>query len=128
MSPMAERRLAADARSPAVARAFVAQMLRIWHCADAEEVASLLTTELVANAVVHAATEMVLRMELDAPILRVEVEDELPALPEPLPLTPFSEHGRGLWLIEALSRRWGSRPSAPGKVVWFEISAVDCDN
>ncbi|MHB1988121.1 MAG: ATP-binding protein [Acidimicrobiales bacterium] len=117
----AERRFVSDETSPSAARTFVAEMLQLWDCEDLEEVACLLTSELVSNAVIHAATEVVLRMELEPPVLRVEVADELPELPAALALTPDSEHGRGLHLIEALSRRWGSRPSPPGKIVWFEL-------
>ena len=31
------------------------------------------------------------------------------------------EGGRGLYLVEQLATRWGSRPTADGKAVWFEI-------
>lgn len=126
MSVEAECELAADKATPAAARTFVARMLRLWDCTDLEETASLLTSELVTNAILHAATDLVLRMKLEAPALRVEVTDGAPQLPRALPLTPWSEHGRGLWLIEALSRRWGAASSPPGKVVWFELNVADC--
>ena len=31
------------------------------------------------------------------------------------------EGGRGLYLVEQLATRWGSRPTPEGKAVWFEI-------
>ncbi len=31
------------------------------------------------------------------------------------------EGGRGLYLVEQLATRWGSRPTSDGKAVWFEI-------
>lgn len=126
MSIEAECELGSERGSPTAARAFVSRMLRLWECTDLDEIACLLTSELVTNAVLHAATKVVLRMHLDPPALRVEVEDGAPDLPQPLPLTPWSEHGRGLWLVEALSRRWGAAPVPPGKIVWFELSALDC--
>lgn len=116
--------LASERATPAAARSFVARMLRLWECTDTEELAALLTSELVTNAVVHAATKIVLRMQLDDLDLRIEVEDGVAQLPSALALTPDSEHGRGLLLIEALSQRWGATPTAGGKVVWFELSML----
>ena len=127
MSVQVERRYAADSLSPTAARSFVSEMLELWDCDDAEEIACLLTNELVTNAVVHAATEIVLRMKLDPPTLLVEVEDGADDLPQPVELTPYSEHGRGLLLIDSLSRRWGARRCPPGKVVWFELTVGAAD-
>jgi hypothetical protein len=31
------------------------------------------------------------------------------------------EGGRGLYLVEQLATRWGSRPTRNGKAVWFEV-------
>jgi hypothetical protein len=31
------------------------------------------------------------------------------------------EGGRGLYLVDQLASRWGSRPTNDGKAVWFEI-------
>ena len=93
----------------------------MWDCEDVEEVATLLTSELVTNAVEHAASAVALRMRFDPPTLLTEVHDAAPGLPEPLVVTPWSSHGRGLSLIEALSRRWGTRQTRLGKVVWFEL-------
>ena len=31
------------------------------------------------------------------------------------------EGGRGLYLVDQLATRWGSRPTQDGKAVWFEI-------
>jgi anti-sigma regulatory factor (Ser/Thr protein kinase) len=114
--------LASDRATPAAARSFVARMLRLWECTDTEELAALLTSELVTNAVVHAATRIVLRIQLEELDLRVEVEDGLPELPSAKALTAESEHGRGLLLLDSLSRRWGAAPTPSGKVVWFELT------
>lgn len=96
----------------------------MWDCEDVEEVATLLTSELVTNAVVHTASAVALRMQFDPPTLLTEVHDTAPSLPEPLAVTPWSSHGRGLSLIEALSRRWGTRKTRLGKVVWFELEVA----
>ena len=31
------------------------------------------------------------------------------------------EGGRGLYLVDQLATRWGSRPTRDGKAVWFEM-------
>ena len=31
------------------------------------------------------------------------------------------EGGRGLYLVDQLATRWGSRPTKDGKAVWFEV-------
>jgi hypothetical protein len=33
----------------------------------------------------------------------------------------LEESGRGLYLVDALARAWGSRRTSTGKVVWFEL-------
>jgi hypothetical protein len=121
--PEARTELAPDVRSPAEARAFVRRVLDAWDCDDPEEVAVLLTSEVVSNAVIHAAGGLALdvRWERGSSVVRIEVRDndERP----PLLRTPTADSagGRGIVLVEALARRWGSEPLADGKVVWFEV-------
>lgn len=112
--------LEATSTSPARARRFVDEQLRLWECDDPAEVVALLTSEMVANAVMHAATPVTLAMALDGDILRVEAEDGCPDLPRPRSAEWDEPGGRGLALIEALARRWGAQPRGDGKVVWFE--------
>lgn len=122
LSVETECALSPDVVAPAVARTFVSRTLRLWGCTQLEEVASLLTSELVTNAVLHAATGIALRLSFDGSELRVEVRDGSSELPKTLPINPHSEHGRGLWIIKNLSREWGSIPTPEGKVVWFALS------
>ena len=44
-----------------------------------------------------------------------------PAAPPAAHGTATDEGGRGLYLVEQLATRWGSRPTTDGKAVWFEI-------
>ncbi|MFD4660330.1 ATP-binding protein [Kitasatospora sp. NPDC058444] len=56
--------------------------------------------------------------------LRVSVSDNSPVLPEPdLPADPLAVSGRGLFLVRALTHRFGADPRKTGKVVWFELEA-----
>jgi anti-anti-sigma regulatory factor/anti-sigma regulatory factor (Ser/Thr protein kinase) len=113
--------------APAVARAFVRDTCRYWQIAlpDATvaDRAVLLAGELVTNAVVHARTELQLRVELRGELLHLAVRDGSPRL---LRLVtdpdPEAEGGRGLWLVEQLARTWGvNRHPDGGKVIWCTI-------
>ncbi|MDP9394565.1 MAG: SpoIIE family protein phosphatase [Actinomycetota bacterium] len=90
------------------------------------EVATLLVSELVSNAVMHGRGEVGLLVRLDQAMLRVEVDDADPRLPaRPRPLRhgelPLPEAGRGVLVLDALAHRWGSVPMGEGKRVWFEL-------
>ena len=87
------------------------------------DVAQLLVTELVANAVRHAGPGPVgVRAVVRGPVLRVEVEDVSERLPAEMSTPPWQqESGRGLLLVEVLADRWGVEPLPSGKRVWFEV-------
>jgi anti-anti-sigma factor len=123
-----ELRLAPTPTAPAVARAFVRQTCQHWELAHPEATvvdrAVLLANELVTNAVVHAQTDLRLRLELRAHRLHIAVRDGGPRL---LRLAtapdPEAEGGRGLWLVEQLARSWGvNRHPDGGKVVWCTLN------
>ena len=125
MSPDARTDLDALTTSPKAARDFVRAVLDAWDCDDPHEIALLLTSEVVSNAVLHAATRLALDVgwDEDAGVLRIEVRDGSPDLPEIRVPAPDATGGRGILLLERLARRWGARPEAEGKVVWFELAA-----
>ncbi|MFF3904794.1 ATP-binding protein [Streptomyces sp. NPDC001848] len=115
-----------------VARALVRTALaELEHAADSDT-AELLTAELVANAVEHAAGNgpIELVVELLPTGCTVEVHDPDPVPPgnltHPVPVAPdpWQEHGRGLLLIRSLSSSCGHRPTESGKAVWFRLPAV----
>jgi anti-sigma regulatory factor (Ser/Thr protein kinase) len=81
----------------------------------------LLVSELVTNAVVHARTDVRLRLRIDRTVLRVEVEDCDERLPVARQATLRDERGRGLRLVEHCTARWGAAPWTGGKTVWFEV-------
>jgi anti-sigma regulatory factor (Ser/Thr protein kinase) len=84
---------------------------------DVKETAVLLTSELAANAVLHAHSTFQVAMEPRPPNLLVEVSDQSSAVPVPASALPQSENGRGLILVEALAGRWGTRLLNGGKAV-----------
>ena len=88
------------------------------------DTASLLVTEIVTNAVLHALTPMVLSVEVSAEVVRIEVRDGSELPPRLRAFSPIAATGRGLRLLESLAVRWGVRPEpSGGKVVWFDVGA-----
>jgi PAS domain S-box-containing protein len=156
------------------ARRLAAQTFRSWGMdAEQTELACLLVSEVVTNAVLHAsitpspgrqfdldlesvplpvpagsagqaapmgvvpawdgvligrehpastpAKEFALRLRRGANAVWVEVFDPDLRLPRIRTAGETDEGGRGLYLVEQLATRWGSRPTPEGKAVWFEV-------
>lgn len=114
--------LDADATSPALARSFVVDRLTEWGCHHLLEVGALLTSELVTNVILHAATPARLSVALTpTQVLRIEVYDEAADRPPRPTLPGTSTQGRGLALVAALASRWGVERHDGGKAVWVEL-------
>ncbi len=80
----------------------------------------LVLGELVANALVHGAPPVRVRLVRRTGSLRLEVDDGgvLPARPRAGGL----DGGRGLTLVAACTAGWGQLWRTKGKTVWAEIS------
>ncbi|MEV0227906.1 SpoIIE family protein phosphatase [Nonomuraea sp. NPDC050786] len=65
--------------------------------------------------------EFTLRLRRGEESVWVEVFDQDLRLPRIRSAGENDEGGRGLYLVDQLARRWGSRPTREGKAVWFEI-------
>lgn len=88
------------------------------------DVALVLVSELVTNAVIHGLSNPRLSVEASASgALHVEVGDDDSRYPVVRGHDNGSLSGRGLRLLEDLASRWGVRPDPPGKVVWFELES-----
>ena len=113
--------LPADARSPGLARRFVSAAL---HEAGAEalaDVTTLLVSELVTNAVLHALADVDLRLCVEGGSVRVEVRDSSATPAVPRHFGSDAATGRGLLLVDQLAAAWGSEEGRDGKCVWFEL-------
>ncbi|MDQ4072562.1 MAG: ATP-binding protein [Actinomycetota bacterium] len=113
--------LPAEATSASRARTFVRDLLASWHAEEFEEPATLLTSELVTNAVLHARSAVEVTVRLADGRLWVGVSDAAAGPPVRKRYGPEAATGRGLLLVERIARAWGSESSATGKVVWFEL-------
>jgi two-component sensor histidine kinase len=81
---------------------------------------SVLVSEVVTNAVVHAATTRELLVGAHAGRVRVELVDHAAGEPRIRPDTG-ADGGFGLRIVTALARRWGVRHDNGAKTVWFEL-------
>lgn len=117
--------LAAHPGSPAQARRLTRARLTGWSvCEDTCDTAALVVSELVTNAIVHTASDVVVcELHDGEDLVRIAVRDEgfAPGEPQPSPQRPEEEHGRGLLLIDALCRAWGAQEHGPGLLVWAEL-------
>ena len=147
------------------ARRMALQAFRAWGMDSAQaELACLLVSEVVTNAVLHtsaaasprrefgdvpvgavaaaplvsprpwdvpepapdssaaaAPKDFAMRLRRGSAAVWVEVFDPDMRLPRIRSAEESDEGGRGLYLVDQLATRWGSRPTRNGKAVWFEM-------
>ena len=117
--------LLADLTAAASARRVVDNSIRAWRVPVDADVAVLLTSELVTNAVTHgtpgAGTFVLLTIACDAAALRVDVHDGSVDLPVCDDAPAEAETGRGLLLVTSLSAEWGFYRTPAGKAVYFTL-------
>ncbi|MGW0910405.1 ATP-binding protein [Streptomyces sp. NPDC002784] len=107
------------------ARSAVRGRLHDWDLDSLADIAALLVSELVTNALRHATGPIGVRLVRPVRlggVLLVEVSDPIPDFPRERIAAPEDESGRGLQLVALSSRRWGTRPGGAGKTVWFELA------
>ena len=114
-----------DTSSAARTRAAVREALSGWGLSELEPVASLVATELVTNAVIHADSGPTqLLVSVHGSRLRIEVSDgDSSRLPRRMHREVTAEGGRGLALVDSLCAAWGTRRPriGKGKTVWCEL-------
>ena len=92
----------------------------------------LIVSELVANAVEHAASTAGVRAELRTGRLRLEVHDTSAAAPvlrdhRTRSDEPRARGGFGLQIVSTLAADWGWTSTSTGKIVWLELVRPDSD-
>jgi anti-sigma regulatory factor (Ser/Thr protein kinase) len=107
----------------AEARSQVRAAICSWDVPVDESVATLLTSELVTNAIRYEAAEVVLLViSCSGDQLRVDVHDTSRLLPVLVNASTDAEMGRGLMLVATLSADWGFYPTPAGKAVYFTLA------
>src|SRR5262249_24999134 len=104
------------------ARKHAREIAGIWNpdlASDAELVVSELVTNAIQASWANPAESLVLmRLRSGYGLLLIEVWDRVPSLPEIRECAGDSVNGRGLLIVETLSRYWGCHRVHDGKVVW----------
>ena len=78
--------------------------------------------ELVTNALTHSTDVFALALDLHENQILIEVWDCTDATPEVIRSDDLAVNGRGMFLVDALSKEWGVRPEERGgKTVWARI-------
>jgi anti-sigma regulatory factor (Ser/Thr protein kinase) len=127
--------LAATRRGARLARHLAVRQLDLWGVpcdSELSQCVAMVVGELGANAVTHGKVpgrDFGLRLAFGPHTIRIEVTDARterrpPLLGSGAPLPSDAETGRGLLLVQALSRAWGVTPRVVGKTVWAEVAVA----
>jgi anti-sigma regulatory factor (Ser/Thr protein kinase) len=116
--------LSSDPSSVREARHFVVQNLEAWGYDEASWAAAQIVSELASNCALHARTEFEVRLVQQDSALRLEVRDSSPARVQQRRYSAQSTTGRGLRLVDTLSRSWGVDVDDRGKTVWVALQTA----
>ncbi|WP_306335214.1 SpoIIE family protein phosphatase [Streptomyces sp. KL118A] len=119
---VAHWRLAVDPAEVGRAREMVRAQLRGWSLEGLSDIAELVVSELVTNAVRHSRSSRIDLRMVRSGVLACEVEDDDQTLPTLLSAGPGDEFGRGLRVVSALAKEWGTSRTRRGKTVWCELA------
>ncbi|MFE7775069.1 SpoIIE family protein phosphatase [Streptomyces sp. NPDC057445] len=108
-----------EPESAAAARRLVGHALEDWDLEDVVFTTQLIASELVTNAVRYSSGPVGLRLIRDT-VLTFEVSDTSNASPHLRHAEDDDEGGRGLDMVAHLARRWGTRRTGSGKIIWTE--------
>ena len=120
----AEMTLPASASSVPLARHFISTLVASWGLADIDWPATLVVSELAANAALHARTPFTVGATLDDDgRLRLEVSDQSRRAPQERAYAVDATTGRGLRLVRELATAWGVEDRDTGKTVWVVLES-----
>jgi hypothetical protein len=118
-------RLTREPASAALARGEVAGAIREWRVPVDADVAVLLTSDLVTNAIVRGeGSHLTMAMRYARGRLRVDVYDTWRALPLVTDTAAALESGPGLALVATLADEWGTFRTPAGMAVFFALDVA----
>jgi hypothetical protein len=116
-------RLTREPAAAAAARSQVRAAVREWKIPVDLDIAVLLTSDLVTNAITHGDGETVtLAIRCSRERLRIDVYGKSRALPVGSGGPADTDTGRGLILVANLSTEWGSFLTPAGKAMYFALA------
>jgi anti-sigma regulatory factor (Ser/Thr protein kinase) len=110
--------------APRDARAFVADALRAFGCAELIDDAVLVVSELATNAMVHGRSDFTVSVTQIERAVTIAVGDAGAGPPARRRARASSTNGRGLQLVAGVASSWGVTPHTVGKVVWANLSTA----
>jgi hypothetical protein len=135
--------LVALPQAAGAARTFTTSALEAWELSHLSDTAELLVSELITNAVKHAGGVVdppddlnELSGRIPPVILSLSVRDSLVVQVWDVSGTPPVRRaaadddvsGRGLELVDLLSKEWGCEVlTTGGKIIWFALELDVCD-
>jgi two-component sensor histidine kinase len=124
-----------DVSTPRKARQFCLDSLRKLFPvgSDVVEDCLLVVSELTSNSVQAGCGSLGLTVDVHRDHVRITADDDAPGVPRRVTVGPAQRSGRGLAIVESVSRTWGVQPLTYGKQVWADVAigselvlAVDC--
>ncbi|MFF1474137.1 SpoIIE family protein phosphatase [Streptomyces mirabilis] len=109
----------AEPSAVSTARSLAVAQMALWGLGQQAAATELIVSELVTNAVLHGSGRIRLRL-IRHQGLTCEVHDASHSSPRQRHPRATDESGRGLLLVDQLSRRWGTRYTPDGKLIWAE--------
>ncbi|MFD3730970.1 SpoIIE family protein phosphatase [Streptomyces sp. NPDC058632] len=103
------------------ARDLVSKVMREWGLRHLVNDMMLIADEMVANAVRHARTPLRVELRRAGERVVLEVTDSSAEEPRLIVSHPGEFGHRGIFLVDAIATRWGTRWIDGGKVVWAEV-------
>jgi anti-sigma regulatory factor (Ser/Thr protein kinase) len=116
--------LAADTISASRARDFVSFHLVEHHLRYLIDDVRLVVSELATNALGHAQTPFIVTLQEDDQVVLLTVQDGSASVPVHSAANGTDADGRGLVIVDLVSRDWGVTPGPDGtKSVWAAFAA-----
>jgi hypothetical protein len=116
-------RLTRKPAAAAEARGQVRAAIRDWKVPVDLDIAVVLTSDLVTNAIIHGDGEtLTLAIRCSRGRLRIDVYDKSRFLPTGVDQPADTRAASGLVLVAALSTDWGSFRTPAGKAMYFTLA------
>lgn len=105
-------------------RRFVADVLTEWRYDDLLSDGVLVASELATNVVLHAGSPFRVSVARTGLAVTIAVEDGGTGRPSIGRSAQDAVDGRGVLIVDAISRAWGTQDKVAGKVVWAELRSA----
>jgi serine phosphatase RsbU (regulator of sigma subunit)/PAS domain-containing protein/anti-sigma regulatory factor (Ser/Thr protein kinase) len=123
-SRVADWDVPADPAAVAPIRAACIRQLETWGLEEMGFTTELMLSELLTNAIRYGSEPIHVRLLYERNLI-CEVSDASSTSPHLRRAATTDEGGRGLFLVAQITRRWGTRYTANGKVIWTELPLGD---